>query len=55
MMGNGMMDFGLGWFSLLTMLLFWGGLLAIAIWLVGLLFPKAQPHPHHDHKNSAQK
>jgi len=36
MMGMG---FGLG--GLLVMFLFWGGLIALAIWLVGMLFPRA--------------
>jgi len=36
MMGMG---FGLG--GLLIMLLFWGGLIGLAIWLVGTLFPRA--------------
>lgn len=32
-----MMGFGIIW-----MLLFWGGLIALAVWLVGLLFPSAK-------------
>ena len=35
MMGMG---FGLG--GLLVMLLFWGALVALAVWLVGTLFPR---------------
>jgi putative membrane protein len=34
--GTGMMGFGF-----LLMLLFWGGVIALAVWLVGLLFPGA--------------
>lgn len=37
MMGFGM---GFGWFGLLFMFLFWGGLIALAIWLVRALFPQ---------------
>jgi putative membrane protein len=37
--GTGMMGFGL--FGFLLMLLFWGGVIALAVWLVGLLFPGA--------------
>lgn len=33
---------GMGVVSLITMILFWGGLVALAIWLVGLLFPTAK-------------
>lgn len=36
MMGLGL---GMGTFGLLWMLLFWGGLIVLAIWLVSLLFP----------------
>lgn len=39
MMGFG---FGMGTFGLVWMLLFWGGLIMLAIWLVGLLFPPAK-------------
>ncbi len=53
MMSSGMMDFGPGWLGLLAlMLVLWGGLLAAAIWLVGLLFPAAHPN---DPKNSTEK
>jgi hypothetical protein len=38
------LDFGLGWFGLLMAFLFWGGLLAIALWLVNLLFPAVRLH-----------
>ena len=45
-----MMGYAFGWgvFHWLGMLLFWGGLIILAIWLVGLLFPTAkqsQPGP----------
>ncbi len=33
------MGFGMGFFGLIFMLLFWGGLIVLAVWLVGLLFP----------------
>ena len=36
MMGFG---FGMGAFGLLWMLLFWVGLIALALWVVSLLFP----------------
>jgi putative membrane protein len=36
MMGFG---FGMGGLGLIWMLLFWGGLILLAIWLVSLLFP----------------
>ena len=35
-----MMTLGVG-FGFIWMLLFWGGLIALAIWLVRLLFPSA--------------
>ena len=44
-------------FGFIWMLLFWGGLIALAIWLVGLLFPSTKrqndnenttPPPAHD-------
>ena len=40
-MGGGMMGVGLGLGGLLVMFLFWGGLIALAVWLVGTLFPRA--------------
>jgi hypothetical protein len=49
--GAAMMDsmgFGMGLFGLITMLIFWGGLLALAVWLINLLFPspkKPQDNP----------
>ncbi|GAB4532965.1 MAG: hypothetical protein Kow0063_14250 [Anaerolineae bacterium] len=39
MMGMGL---GFGVFGLLFMLLFWGGLVALAIWLVSALFPRGK-------------
>lgn len=36
-----MMTLGVG-FGFIWMLLFWGGLIALAVWLVGLLFPSAK-------------
>lgn len=39
-------DFGFGWgfgfFNILWMLLFWGGLLALGIWLIRQIFPTGQ-------------
>lgn len=37
MMGMGL---GFGVFGLLLMLLFWGGLIALAVWLASALFPR---------------
>jgi len=34
------MMLGFGMFGLLIMLLFWGGLIALAVWLVSALFPR---------------
>lgn len=39
MMGFG---FGMGGFGFIFMILFWIGLMVLAIWLVGLLFPSAK-------------
>ncbi|GIK37481.1 MAG: hypothetical protein BroJett011_13140 [Chloroflexota bacterium] len=36
MMGFGL---GMGLFGLFWMLLFWGGVIALAVWLIRLLFP----------------
>ena len=41
MSGYGMMG-GFGWLGMLTMLLFWIGLIALAIWAVSNLFPARQ-------------
>ena len=38
MMGFG---FGMGLWGILIMVLFWGGLVALAVWLVGLMFPSS--------------
>ena len=35
------MMIGMGFFGILIMILFWGGLIALAVWLVSLLFPTA--------------
>jgi putative membrane protein len=35
-----MMGMGFGVFGLLLMLLFWGGLIVLAIWLLSALFPR---------------
>jgi hypothetical protein len=50
------MDFSLSVHVLeLTLLvLFWGALLVLAIWLLGLLFPVAKP-PKHDRTNSVKR
>jgi putative membrane protein len=37
---GGMMGIGLGGWGLLFMFLFWGGLIALAVWLVSILFPR---------------
>lgn len=39
MMGFGL---GMGLFGFFWMLLFWGGLIALAVWLIRLLFPSVQ-------------
>jgi putative membrane protein len=47
-----MMGFGFGIFGLLLMLIFWGGLIALAVWLVSALFPRGDQgtptSPGHD-------
>ncbi len=48
MMGGGMIGLGFGF---IWMLLFWGGLIALAVWLVGLLFPSG--HRQNDVGNEA--
>lgn len=40
-----MMEFGLGGFGVIWMLLFWIGLVGLAIWLVVLLFPSVKSRP----------
>jgi putative membrane protein len=47
MMGFG---FGMGGFGLIWMLLFWVGLVALAIWLVSLLFPAVRNTNEPDHE-----
>lgn len=37
-------------FGFIWMLLFWGGLIALAVWLVGLLFPSVKGQ--NDHENT---
>ncbi len=39
-----MMGIGFGMFGLLVMLLFWGGLIVLAVWLVRALFPHDGQH-----------
>jgi uncharacterized membrane protein len=39
MMGYGL---GMGIFDLVWMLLFWGGVIVLAVWLIRLLFPSAK-------------
>jgi len=48
MMGFGL---GMGGFGLIWMLLFWGALILLAVWLVSLLFPAAKK-PDQDDSNS---
>jgi putative membrane protein len=38
----GHMGFGMGFFGWIWMLLFWVAIIALAIWLIGLLFPSAK-------------
>jgi putative membrane protein len=42
MMGFGL---GMGFLGFIWMLLFWVGLIILAIWLVGLLFPSTKTKP----------
>jgi len=49
MMGYGL---GMGIFGLVWMLLFWGGLIALAIWLIRLLFPSTEARRSDDHEAS---
>lgn len=51
------MGFGMGIFGLITILIFWGGLLTLAVWLVGLLFPspkKLPDNPNPDEKGTSK-
>ncbi|HFB52465.1 MAG TPA: hypothetical protein ENJ48_02110 [Anaerolineae bacterium] len=41
-----MMGFGMGIWGILLMVLFWGGLVALVVWLVGLMFPAADKRPN---------
>ena len=50
MMASGL---GISVFELIIMFIFWSGLLALAIWLVGLLFPS--PKKPEDGPNSGEK
>lgn len=43
MMGG--LGMGTGVFGLVLMILFWGGLIALAVWLVRVLFPSANRPP----------
>lgn len=54
MMGFG---FGMGFLGFIWMFLFWAGLIILAIWLVGLLFPstKTRPDPTNQRTLSAQE
>lgn len=45
--GFGMMA-GMGWLGILTMLLFWVGVLALVLWGVSNLFPNRQPATESD-------
>lgn len=47
-----MMDYGLGMgiFGVVWMLIFWGGLIALAIWLIRLLFPSTEARRRDDHE-----
>ncbi len=47
-------ELGPGIGELIAMLLFWGGLILLAIWLMNLLFPAA-PHHEDSNKNTGEK
>jgi putative membrane protein len=47
MSGFGMMA-GMGWLGILTMLLFWVGVLALIVWGLSNLFPARQLATEHD-------
>ena len=49
MMGFGL---GMGLFGFIGMLLFWAGLIILAIWLVGLLFPSTKIKQESDSQRS---
>jgi putative membrane protein len=42
MMGGMGFGFGTGFIGLLWMLLFWGGLVAVSIWILTLIFPPSK-------------
>lgn len=44
---------GISIFELIIMFIFWGGLIALAIWLVGRLFPSVKKPE--DQPNSGEK
>ena len=44
MMGYGL---GMGLFGWVWMLLFWGGLMLLALWVIGLLFPSVKKQDNH--------
>jgi len=53
MMGFG---FGMGLWGIFIMLLFWGGLIALAVWLVGLMFPSSKiPRANSEIPRSAEE
>lgn len=49
-----MMGFGLGmsFLGFIGMLLFWAGLIILAIWLVGLLFPSTKSRPENANRRT---
>ena len=49
-----MMGWGMG-FGLLLMIVFWGGLIALGVWLVRALFPHANQPPPAGHDLSARE
>ena len=49
MMGFGL---GMGFFGFIGMLLFWTGLIILAIWLVGLLFPSTKTRQDTDNQRT---
>ena len=44
-----MMGFGMGGFGLIWMIIFWGILILLAIWLVNMLFPTTKKSDPQDH------
>lgn len=49
-----MMNIEMGLGGLIWMLLFWGGLIILAFWLVNLLFPATPLHPDNRNKNAGE-